>query len=306
MKKLMFVAAVALGATLGASALESANVVGYAAVNDDGNQNPGIGAIFMPVSGGGTYKLSNITVSSANGDYMDPETEYLQMLNPNGSAVIARYTYVSKEWLLDVYGDEEWADYASAIGWWNRTADIVDCIESADYTQKLDGAKDPDITIGTAFLGRLSGNELNFTSSGEVPNTATAFNDAGNQNPFFLNYLPVTVDLTALTVSSEGGDYMDPGTEYLQVLNPNGSAVIARYTYVSQEWLIDVYGDEEWADYAGAIGWWTRTADIVDCIESADYSNKIAVGDVELTPGFTFLGRLSGNGLDFNFPAAVQ
>ena len=286
--------------------ITSDNTVGYAPVNDGGNHNPGIGGLFIPVNGGSTYKLSNIKVSSLTGDYMDPESEYLQMLNPNGSAVIARYTYVSEAWLRDVYGDEEWADYAGAIGWWNRTANLVDCIEAADYTNKLEGNKDPDIAVGTAFLGALGGNELNFTSAGEVPNVSTAYNDNGNHNPFFMNYLPVSVDITAITVSGEGGDYMDPESEYLQILNPNGSAVTARYTYVSEAWLRDVYGDEEWADYAGAIGWWNRTANLVDCIEGADYTNKIAVGDVILAPGASFLGALGGNGLDFNFPAAIQ
>ena len=289
-------------------AIESANIVGYSSINDEGNQNPGIGAIFMPVNAGDTYKLSNITVSSKEeGVYMDPENEYLQMLNPNGSAVIARYTYVSKEWLLDVYGEEEWELYAGAIGWWNRISNLVDCIEEGDYTDKLEGLKDPDIEIGTAFLGALGGNELNFTSSGEVPLTSTSFNDNGNQNPFFLNYLPVSIDLTAVTVSAEEeGVYMDPENEYLQVLNPNGSAVTARYTYVSPEWLLDVYGEEEWELYAGAIGWWNRIPNLVDCIEEADYTNKIKAEEVILNPGASFLGALGGNGLDFNFPAATK
>ena len=285
-------------------ALESANTVGYAPINDGGNKNPGIGGLFIPVSGGSTYKLSSITVSG-DGDYMDPEVEYLQMLNPNGSAVIARYTYVSEAFLRDAFGDEDWADYAGAIGWWNRFSGIVDAIENADYTNKLDGNKDPDITVGTAFLGLLLGSELNFTSSGEVPGISTAFNDDGNKNPFFLNYLPVSIDLTAITVSSEGGDYMDPEVEYLQVLNPNGSAVTARYTYVSEAFLRDAFGDEDWADYAGAIGWWNRFSGIVDAIENADYTNKIAVGDVVLDPGASFLGLLLGSGLDFNFPSAI-
>ena len=115
-----------------------------------------------------------------------------------------------------------------------------------------------------------------------------------------------TYKLSNITVSAEGGDYMDPEVEYLQVLNPNGSAVTARYTYVSEAFLKDAFGDEDWADYAGAIGWWNRSADIVDCIENADYTNKIAVGDVVLAPGSAFLGALLGNSLDFNFPAAVQ
>ena len=261
----------------------------------------------MPINDAGTYKLSSITVTGAEeGAYMDPEGEYLQMLNPNGSAVIARYTYVSKEWLVDAFGEEESKEFAGAIGWWKWSRDIVGFIEEADYTDKCVGDNDPDIDIGTAFLGALQGNELKFTSSGSVPLVSTSFNDAGNRNPFFLNYLPVEIDLTETTVSQAEGGYMDPEGEYLQVLNPNGSAVVARYTYVSEEFLIDAFGEEEAEVFAGAIGWWKWSRDIVGYIEEADYTDKINVGDVVLAPGAAFLGALGGNELDFNFPAATK
>jgi len=303
MKKLMFAAAVA--AAGGLMAIESANVVGYAAVNDDGNHNPGVGGLFIPVGGGSTYKLSSITVS-ADGDFMTPGTEYLQMLNPNGSAVTARYTYVSEDFLKDEY-EEDWEDYKGAIGWWiyDRNVEITDLIEAGNYANKLTAATDPSITVGTAFLGYLDGNELNFTSAGEVPTYSTSFNDGGNHNPFFLNYLPVEIDLMDITVSADG-DFMTPGTEYLQVLNPNGSAVTARYTYVSEDFLKDEYEDD-WEDYDWAIGWWIydRNVEVTDLIEAGDSSNKLARGDVKLAPGASFLGYLDGNELDFNFPAAI-
>ena len=286
--------------------MESANTVGYAALSDGGNQNPGIGGLFIPVSGGSTYKLTDITVSGATAnDFMVPGTEYLQMLNPNGSAVIARYTYVSEAFLKDEFEDE-WEDYKGAIGWWNNVRGIAGLIEDGDYSNKITAATDPDITVGTAFLGALGGNELNFTSAGEVPNVSTSFNDDGNQNPFFLNYLPTTIDLLDVTVSgATEDDFMVPGTEYLQVLNPNGSAVIARYTYVSEAFLKDEFEDE-WEDYQWAIGWWNNVRGIAGLIEDGESANKLSRGDVTLAPGATFLGALGGNGLDFNFPAAVQ
>jgi len=302
MKKLMFVAAAALCATVPCAALESANVVGYSAINDGGNNNPGIGGLFVPVSGAATYKLSSLTVS-ADGDFMTPGTEYLQMLNPNGSAVIARYTYVSEDFLKDEY-EEDWEDYKSAIGWWLFDRNIPSLIEGGDYAKKLTAANDPDIVVGTAFLGALDGNALNFTSAGEVPNVSTSFNDDGNNNPFFLNYLPKQIDLMDMTVSADG-DFMTPGTEYLQVLNPNGSAVIARYTYVSEDFLKDEF-EEDWEDYQWAIGWWNFNRNIPSYIESGDATLQLHRGDVMLDPGASFLGALDGNGLDFNFPAAVQ
>ena len=282
--------------------MESANTVGYAAVNDGGNNNPGIGALFVPVSGGATYKLSNITVS-ADGDFMVPGADYLPALNPNGSAVVARYTYVSEDFLKDEFEDE-WEDYKGAIGWWDYDRNIPALIENGNYAKKLDGVNDPDIVVGTAFLGKLGGNNLNFTSSGEVPNIPTAFNDDGNNNPFFLNYLPVQIDLMDITVSAVG-DFMVPGADYLQVLNPNGSAVVARYTYVSEDFLKDEFEDE-WEDYQWAIGWWNYHRNIPSYIENGDSTLKISRGDVPLAPGAAFLGKLGGNGLDFNFPAAVQ
>ena len=235
---------------------------------------------------------------------MTPGTEYLQMLNPNGSAVVARYTYVSEDFLQDEF-EEDWEDYKGAVGWWIYDRNIATLIENGNYANKITSANDPDIVVGTAFLGRLDGNELNFTSAGEVPGVSTAFNDNDNHNPFFMNYLPVSIDLMDMTVSgATSADFMTPGTEYLQVLNPNGSAVIARYTYVSEDFLKDEFEDD-WEDYQWAIGWWNYDRNIVTLIEENNSAKKISRGDVTLDPGATFLGRLDGNGLDFNFPAAL-
>ena len=211
---------------------------------------------------------------------MIPNLEYLQKLNPNGSAVVARYTYASVDWLKDEY-EEEWEEYTNLLGWWEK--DKVGTVS----------ANDVDVDIGTAFLGFLGGKNLNFVSAGEVPSEPTAFNDGGNRNPFFLNYLPLTIKLGAVTVTCED-DFMIPNLEYLQVLNPNGSAVIARYTYAGLDWLKDEYEDE-WAEHTDLLGWWQK-----DHVGEEGYS----ANDVDLTPGFSFLGFLGGKGLDFNFPAA--
>ena len=300
MKKLMIATAAAFCATV-ALALESANIVGYASVSDEGNNNPGIGSVFMPISGGETYDLSSITVSGATDeDFMIPGIEYLQSLNPNGSAVQSRYTYVSEAFLKDEFEDE-WEQYKDAVGWWNWNKNIASFIEDGDYSTKCG---DTPIAVGTAFLGKLGGNELKFTSSGSVPLESTAFNDGGNTNPFFLNYLPVEIDINDITVSGPTDeDFMIPGIEYLQVLNPNGSSVMHRYTYVSEAFLKDEFEDE-WEQYKGAIGWWNWNKNIASFIEDGDYSTKL--GATPIAPGFTFLGKLGGNELDFNFPAATK
>ena len=141
--------------------MESANTVGYSAINDGGNQNPGIGGLFIPVNGSSTYKLTDITVSGPTADdFMVPGIEYLQMLNPNGSAVIARYTYVSEAFLKDEFEDD-WEDYQWAIGWWNNVRGIAGLIEDGDADNKLSRG-DVSLAPGATFLGKLGGNGLDF------------------------------------------------------------------------------------------------------------------------------------------------
>ena len=290
----------------GLLAVESANVVGYSAVSDAGNTSPGIGAVFCPMGLGDTYKLSNIIVSGAAADeFMNPSTEYLQRLDPSTTSVSARYTYVSEAFLKDEFEDD-WEDYKSAVGWWlwQKSTNYATLIENGDYSLKL--TTSPDIPVGTAFLGLLNGNELKFTSSGEAPSVATEISDNGNTSPFFLNYLPREIDLSEIVV--EGADvdeFMNPSTEYLQVLSPEDTHVTARYTYVSEAFLKDEFEDE-WETYQSAIGWWNwqKSTNYATLIENGDFSLKC--GAVPLAPGFSFLGLLNGNGLAFKFPAAVQ
>ena len=274
------------GGAVQATGITSANIVGYSAVSDDGNYNPGIGSVFMPVGLGDTYLLGSIKVTGAADDeFMVPGTEYLQELNPNGSAVVGRYTYVSEAYLKDEYEDE-WEDYKHLIGWWDRGF-----VGVSGHNRD-----NKEVDVGTAFLGFLNGNSLKFTSSGEVPTVSTQISDNGNYNPFFLNYLPVQITLGQITVEGAADDeFMVPGTEYLQVLNPNGSAVTARYTYVSVAYLKDEYEDE-WEDYVELVGWWDRG------YVGQDGHKR---DSVTLDPGFSFLGFLNGNGLKFNFPAAA-
>lgn len=256
-------------------------------MEDGGNFNPGIGSVFMPIGMGDTYTLGSIKVSGeSEDDFMVPGSEYLQELEPNGSAVVGRYTYVSEAYLKDEYEDE-WEDYKNLIGWWDR-----------GYVGVAGHNRDnKEIAVGTAFLGSLKGNNLKFTSSGEVPVVSTQISDGGNFNPFFLNYLPVQITLGQVTVEgADDGDFMVPGSEYLQVLEPNGSAVSARYTYVSVDYLKDEYEDE-WENYVELVGWWDR-----GFVGEEGHKRD----SLPLTPGFSFLGSLKGNGLKFNFPAATN
>ena len=280
--------------------------MGYQAVSDGGNTSPGIGSVFCPLGLGATYPLSDIIVSGADDDeFMSPGTEYLQRLNPATTAVSARYTYVSEAFLKDEF-EEDWEDYKSAIGWWTfiKGTKYATLIENGDYSLKL--TTPPQIPIGTAFLGLLKGNGLKFTSNGEAPSIPTQISDSGYTSPFFLNYLPREIDLSEIVVEGADEDeFMSPGTEYLQVLSPADTHVTARYTYVSEAFLKDEF-EEDWEDYASAIGWWNfvKGTKYATLIENGDYTLKC--GAVPLAPGFSFLGLLKGNGLVFKFPAAVR
>ena len=262
--------------------------------------------MFCPIGLGDTYKLSDIVVSGAAADeFMNPGTEYLQKLDPSTTSVAARYTYVSEAFLKDEF-EEDWEDYKSAIGWWlwQKSTNYATLIENGDYSLKL--TVSPDIPVGTAFLGLLNGNELKFTSSGEAPSVSTQISDNGTTSPFFLNYLPREIDLSEIVVEGAAADeFMNPGTEYLQVLDPSDTHVTARYTYVSEAFLKDEF-EEDWEDYKSAIGWWNwqKSTNYATLIENDDFTLKC--GTVKLAPGFSFLGLLNGNGLVFNFPAAVQ
>ena len=275
-------------------------------MSDEGNNSPGIGAVFCPMGLGDTYKLSNIVVSGADADeFINPRTEYLQRLNPATTAVSARYTYVSEAFLKDEF-EEDWEDYKDAIGWWlwQKGTSYATLIENGDYSLKL--TVSPDIPVGTAFLGALNGNDLKFTSSGEAPSVPTQISDNGNTSPFFLNYLPREIDLSEIVVEGAADDeFMNPRTEYLQVLSPADTHVVARYTYVSEAFLKDEF-EEDWEDYKDAIGWWLwqKSTNYAGLIENEDYTLKC--GTVKLAPGFSFLGALNGNGRVFKFPAAVK
>ena len=280
--------------------------MGYRAISDEGNTSPGIGSVFCPIGLGDTYKLSDIVVSGADEDeFMVPGSEYLQRLDPMTTSVAARYTYVSEAFLKDEF-EEDWEDYKDAIGWWNmvKGTNYASLIENGDYSLKL--TVSPDIPVGTAFLGLLKGNELKFTSSGEAPSVPTEISDNGNTSPFFLNYLPREIDLDEIVVEGADEDeFMVPGAEYLQVLDPSTTSVSARYTYVSEAFLKDEF-EEDWEDYKDAIGWWNmvKGTNYASLIENGDFSLKC--GTVKLAPGFSFLGLLKGNGLVFKFPAAVK
>ena len=160
MKKLMIAAVASIAAVGAFAAVESANVVGYKGVETEENRAPVIGAMFQPVSGAETYDLRDCQIVGDGGEYCDPGNEYLRVLDPNSSANLARYTYISREWMVDNFNDDadEYINQFSwAIGWWayDPSADYQGLIED-DQDDTLQLKVDVDVPAGAGFLGNFS------------------------------------------------------------------------------------------------------------------------------------------------------
>ena len=315
MKKLMFVAAT-IAASVVVADVTSSNIVGYSGRETEENLAPIVGAMFVAVGGGETYDLSALSIPEIRDeegellDYLDAGTECIRVLDPNSSATTARYTYISAGYVEDNVGDV--ADYPDAIGWWNYEAgyDYVEAIADGDYSKKITGAV--PIANGTAFLGDFSnGHSVSLRSNGEVVTIPSVFETAENLAPIFVNYLPVTIKLSDITIpelrdeEGEIEDYLDAGTECIRALDPNSSLTTARYTYISAGYIEDNVGDV--ADYLDAIGWWNYEAgfDYAGAIADGDLSKKVTE-DVEVGAGDGFLGDFSnGHSMGIHFPSAL-
>ena len=299
--------------------VESANIVGYKGISSGENLSPVMGGVFEPVNGASTYDLRDCQIVGDEGEYCDPGNEYLRVLNPNSLATTVRYTYVSREWMVDNFDDDsdEYIDqFAWAIGWWvyDSSADYQELVESQqDDTLKVKSAI--NITVGTAFIGSFSsGHALRLVSNGSVQRASSAVATGENLSPMIDNPLPVDTTLFAMTIAGEdeSGEYCDPGNEYLRVLNPNSLATTIRYTYISREWMVDNFDDDsdEYIDqFSWAIGWWVydSSADYQEIIEQdKDTTSELRLTtDVPVPSGMGFIGSFSsGHSLNINFPRA--
>ena len=274
--------------------------------------------MFVPVGGGATYDLSMLTVPELRDgegeleDYMDPSGECLRVLDPNSSATTARYTYISAGYLEDNVDD--WEEHLDAIGWWKYEFGYAynEAIMDGDFSKKVKGAV--PIANGVAFLGDFSnGHSISLLSNGEVVTVPTKFETDENLAPIFVNYLPVALKLSDLTVpelrdgDGELEDYMDPSGECLRALNPNSSATIGRYTYISAGYLEDNVDD--WEEHLDAIGWWKYEFGYAynEAIMEGDFSMKLKDDEIiDIAAGDGFLGDFSnGHSIGIAFPSAL-
>ena len=294
-------------------------VVGYSGVESAENSAPLIGAMFKPISGASTYDLRECKIIGTEGEYCDPGLEYIRVLDPNSLANVARYTYISKEWMEDNFNDdsEEYlAQFAWAIGWWSY-------VPFTDYQAIIEDDDDQDnplritsainIGVGTAFIGNFSdAHSLSLVSNGSVPVTSAGVATGENSAPMIANIRPVATSLFNMTIAGddESGEYCDPGLEYLRDLDPNSLANVARYTYISREWMEDNFDEstpEYLAQFEWAIGWWSYVpfTDYQEIIESDnDQDNPLRLTvDVPVPAGKGFIGNFSdAHSLNVNFP----
>lgn len=213
------------------------------------------GPVFKAVgSTGNTYTLNDFTVNG-----MDCSADCVQFLDSD----------TTEPYLYATYADAD--TYAAGwVGWW-------------DYDDlggtRLDGEDADEFPSGTAFLAiYTSGNEINFTFSGEVEK-GTKEIVTTTEAPFICN--PHPADLTLANVT---GDGMDVSADAFQFLDP----------FTTQEYLLVTYANE--ADYgAGWAGWW-------------DYDDVggTRTDDTDLPSGQGLLGVISsGNEVTLTFDAIL-
>ena len=297
--------------------------MGYAGIASENNSAPLVGAVFAPVSGAETYDLSDLSIpgylSGKRLIYADPGSEFIRFIDPNSSATTARYTYVAKEFIIDNFDLEEeddWKEYSWAIGWWVYDPEV-------DYQELIEGGQDDlkvktavPVSNGQAFIGKFSkGHTISLQSNGEVVTEQTAFETKQNSAPIFCNFLPVDIDLSDITIpgylSGKRLIYADPGSEFIRFLDPNSSATTARYTYIAKEFILDNFDLEEeddWMDYAWAIGWWVYDPDVdyQELIEGGEDNLKVKTA-IPVTAGRGFIGKFSkGHTLNITLPGALD
>ena len=319
MKKLMFTLA-AVAAMVATAEVSSSNIVGFGEVNDDNKKSTGVGAIFFPVGNvqtGAQFNLLDLVAKGAeDGAYMDPVNECIRYLDPETTATTKRFTYVSPEWITDnITGDEEetMANYSGAFGWWffnDKEYSIEDMVNDMDFSKRV---SEPQMfPVGTAFMGNFLRNGVRICSQGEVSTITTEFRDNRKKSPLFMNYLPIEIDISDMTVAGDGeGDYMDPVNECIRYLDPETTATTVRYTYVSPEWITDnITGDEEetMTNYSEAFGWWffnDKEYSIEDMVNDMDFSKRV-LEPVAMRPGYAFMANTLRNNLRFRFPGATS
>ena len=219
-KKMLFICAAVLSTASIASAIESANIVGYQKLAAKGvalSCGPTfvtVGHLANPASISAEWCLANLKVTG-----MDPESDVIQFLDVNTAKTIIRATYIDPI-LIDDYG---------VSGWVNLDTGLT-----------IDNQK---FSISEAFLCYLSDpGSVEFTFAGEVLAKEMEIDVSSQISPFIANYLPVNLYMHEVLV--EG---MDPETDVIQFLDASTAKTTIRATYIDPS-LIDDYGVVGWVN----------------------------------------------------------
>ena len=223
MKKLM-IATAALCAAVGASALESANVVGYQnteMVNAYGYNF--IAPTFKDVTAGtATYDLQKIKLVGSNvGDGL---SDYIEVWDDAGAMTDTQYFYVTE------------AQGADHDGW-------VTEMMGDTYVENV------SLPLGTGFyLYISSGDDVEVQYAGEV----VKGNLTSEELPYGYNIVgnatPATVNLQQIQLL--GANVGDGLSDYIEVWDDTGSMTDTQYFYVTEAqgydhdgWVTEMMGD---------------------------------------------------------------
>ena len=275
MKKMMSVAAALAVGVVAAEGIESNNVVGYDTVGINSVARYSGGATFVPITG------DKVILGDIEAIDMDPDLDYIQILDTANTSVLNRYCYFSKEIADALNEDENTTEYTALIGWW-ESGEVGDT--SRNNVQ---------LNVGQGWLlANTSGSNIKFQYCGEAPMVATEIETDGVARPFIANYLPRTVTLGEIVI-----DNFDPDLDYLQELDTTNTSVINRYCYFSQEIADALNEDENTDEYDALVGWWQNGQ------VGEDGYNCSAV---QIPTGKAFLGACtSASNWIVKFPTAV-
>ena len=171
--------------------IESSNVVGYAPTSNGSAKAPIVGGQFFACNGGTTFNLAEFKVPGSKEwdegewacEYMNPRLEFIRVLNTSSLADVARYTYISEEYIIDALDlveepNPDISEYAWAIGWWRYPTSgtapkYAEIIENGDTTSEYYlGNTAVPINAGYGFIGNFAAGKVrnvNFPSALSVP-----------------------------------------------------------------------------------------------------------------------------------------
>ena len=222
------IAAAVAAVGLGASALESANVVGYQ--SQSAASKPALtGGMAFRTTGASdkTFKLNDIALSGSTYG-----ADWIGFVNPTTSALDSskNVTYYTPAESIADYGD------ASYAGWY----DITDA-DKGDVTYPC----------GTAFLANFTSPNVTVTYAGEVLKGENTVNCAGKPAAFVANLYPGNITMNQVTLT--GSTY---GADWIGFVNATSSAVDSSRNltyYTAAESAADYAGDTSYA------GWYDIT-----------------------------------------------